>query len=267
MASSPPRSTRTSSCPQGGTDVHAIVTVDVHRRRRGGARRGRRRGRDHHRRHLRLDAGRAGSRRPAGGRGGDRPDPRRHLVRRHRRHRPGRPRLPLPQRRVPDGADGAGRPRRGARRAVRQLLAGGGTAMGTWLRLATPAVRARCRGDPAARDPAHRRQEPERVRAVRCRTAIRSRAGRLPVRLPRGRRRLGRPRAARHRDRAARHRRPRSPRPRSSPPTSRRSCATRWAAASPRRSCGSGRRRARRCCSSARSRPQVEDLTGAPART
>ncbi len=80
--------------PDGGTDVHAIVTVTCSGRRRGRPVRQRRRGRDHHRRHLRLDGRRRRPGRRVRRADRARPDPRRGLVRGHLRQRPGAAGLP-----------------------------------------------------------------------------------------------------------------------------------------------------------------------------
>ena len=230
-------------------------------RRRGGARRGRRRGRDRHHRHLGLDAGRALRGRAAGRVGGDRPDPRRHLVRRHRRHRPGRPRLPVPQRRVPDGPDGAGRPRRGeARRpaaarpaAARRWAPGCGSP-----RSCSSSVPRRPSGTPSCSRTARTRAS----RRVALQEAIRTAQGVFQcdcrgvgadwdVRELRGRR-----------HRPARDRRPRRGARRSWRRPSRRSCATRWGAAWPRRALRVWAPQGAQVLFVRQVAPQVEDLTG-----
>ena len=102
--------------PDGGTDVHAIVTVDLLRRGRGRAVRVGRRRRDRHRRHLRLDGRREHRGRPAGRRGRAGPGARRRVVRGRRRQPPGAPGLPAGGRarmvRM-DAGSRAPRPRRG----------------------------------------------------------------------------------------------------------------------------------------------------------
>ena len=114
--SSPPPSTRTSSCPtEARTSTRSSRSPAAGAGTAGPDRRRRRR-RDHHRRHVRVD-GRSTTMeaRQAGGPGGAGRDRRRHLVRRRRRHRPGRPRLPAGAVGAGHGADGRRDPRRGRR--------------------------------------------------------------------------------------------------------------------------------------------------------
>ena len=108
--------------PDGGTDVHAIVTVDCsgrRHRRPDGLRRGRR---DHHHRHLGLDGAVGDGGRQAGGPGGAGRDRRRHVLRRDLRQRRGLPRLPAGQRGPGDGADERGHPGRGRGRDLEAAL-------------------------------------------------------------------------------------------------------------------------------------------------
>ena len=187
--------------PADATDVHAIVTVTC----QGAGRRRpvRRRRRGDHRRHVGLDVVAA-------------------LQDRRRRARPRRPRStrsstargsrssPATTTRTlvyPDRArHGAGRrdtrgrgqgggpaPRRRRRHRDRQLAAAPPTEL-----FAT------VEADAAPRDPAHRRPERDRDAEPSSRPAIDAAPRRVPVRLPRRRRRLGGQRAARHRVGAAR---------------------------------------------------------------
>ncbi len=113
-----------------------------------------------------------------------------------------------------------------AKRAVRQLLAGGGTAMGTWLRLATQlflAVPAATQRHAILLTDGKNQSESPRM----LQDGDPPGAGRVPVRLPRRRRRLGRARAARSRHRPARHGRPRARARAAGVRRSRSSCATR----------------------------------------
>ena len=105
----------------------------------------------------------------------------------------------------PDGsmAVASERTRAEAKAALRQLRANGGTAIGQWLRLAHQIFQT-SPGHAAARHLAHRRQEPARD-AGRARRRDRPVRGRLPLRLPRRRHRLGGRRAAQDLHRAARH--------------------------------------------------------------
>ena len=149
--------------PDGGTDVNAIVTVTCTGAGAAGqsgagdageiiivdtsGSMGR----------TKIEAAKVGRRR------GHRPDPRRHLVRRGRRHATSLPGVPARPVGRGHGADGPADPLRGAagdrpvplRRRYRDgHLADAGRS----------AVRLGPDAGPAARDPAHRRREPQRVR-------------------------------------------------------------------------------------------------------
>ncbi len=242
--------------PDGGTDVHAIVTI----RCTGAGAAGRTGSGDAGEIVIVDTSGSMGrgehERRQAGGDGRPRPDPRRHLVRCHRRQPQGLPGLPDGADRCRHGADGRPDPGRGATRD--QLLPlptaaprwGPGCSWPAAVRLDRPAR-------PEARDPAHRRREPQRDHRP-ARPGDRQRSpGDFQCDCPRRRRRLeGAPRCAR------------SPRRCWAPSTSSRdprqmdavfaelmrSSMARGVAE--RASCGSGPPRARRCCSSARSPPR-----------
>ena len=148
--------------PDGGTDVNAIVTVTCSGAGDGGPdRRRRRRPRSSsstppgrwastkHRRRAKQAALAALDR-----------DPRRHLVRRDRRH--DQAHLAYPAARGRHGADGRRAPAPRPSGAIGLLPADGGTAMGTWLNLAAALFASVPRRHPAARHPAHRRREPAR---------------------------------------------------------------------------------------------------------
>ena len=238
--------------PDGGTDVNAIVTVTctgAGTAGQSGSGDGRR---DHHRRHLRLDGpgddGRGQGRR-AGGAGRDR---RRHLVRGHRRHRPRDAGLPAGAQRAGPGADGRRRPAQEASAAIGRLrrqrrygdrhLARPGRPVFASVPqvtqrhaiLLTDGENGEQPGQPRRGDqPGHRL---------------------LPVRLPRRRHRLEGRGDPPHRAGAARHRRHHPDARRDAGAVPGDDAGRRWPAASPTPSCGCGRRRAPRCCSSARSR-------------
>ena len=178
--------------PDGGTDVHAIVTVTCTGAGDGrAAGRGRRRPRSSSstpRARWARDEDRG---RQAGRAGGARPDRRRHLVRGDRRQPRGPPAPIPPTAGAGDGADGRRAPAPRPSAAVASFRADGGTAMGTWLDLAARVFATVPGADPAARDPAHRRREPARDARGSSTAAIDGRTGPVPVRLPRRRRRLG----------------------------------------------------------------------------
>ena len=257
--SSPPTSTRTSSCPTAApTCTRSSPSRCTGAGEAGPLGRGRR-GRDHHRRHLRLDGHRQDRGGADGGQGGPGPDPGRHLVRGDRRQ----PRGPLA---YPAAARELGMVRmddstRAAAKAARVLLPrrrrhrDGHLADHGRARL-----RLRARRDPEARHPADRRDEPARD-ARGADRGHRGRPGPVPVRLPRRRRRLGRrPRSAASPPRCS-ARSTSSPAPTDGRGVREADARPRWAAASLGVACGSGPRRAPRSCSSARSSPTVEDIT------
>ncbi|WP_308209753.1 hypothetical protein [Actinomadura madurae] len=120
--------------PAGGREMHAIVSVEARSsgaapgRGRAGAGRG-----DHHDRHVRVDVvpGQDG-RGEAGGAGGGERAARRRALRGGRRREPAADDLPAGERLVV--ADETSR--RNAATAIGRLEAAGGTAIGSWLRLA-----------------------------------------------------------------------------------------------------------------------------------
>ena len=162
--------------PDGGTDVHAIVTVTC----AGAGEAGQSGAGDAGEIVIVDTSGSMGrtkiARRPAGRRGRAGPGARRRLVRGHRREPRGAPGLPAAARRpmVPDG-----RPRharRGQGRDRRLPCPTAGTAMGTWLHAGHPAVRRRPGAGAEARDPADRRHQPARdPRAADARRSRRAR--------------------------------------------------------------------------------------------
>ena len=147
----------------------------------------------------------------------DRRDRRRHLVRGRRGQPPGA-RVVYPPAGGMAQADRS-RPAREAKEAVRHLDPSAAPRSASWLRAADRAVRDRSRPRSATRScspTARTRSEDPRE----LHDAVSRRDRRVPVRLPRRRRRLGRQRAARHRVGAARHRSTSSPSPRRWPQTS-----------------------------------------------
>ena len=135
--------------------------------------------------------------------------------------------------------------------------------MGTWLTLADPALRRRCpalaqRHAILLTDGDNQHETPEQLSA-----AIEAPRGRFQCDCRGVGLRLAGGRGAPDRHGPARQRRPHRRARADGRRLRARSCASRWAAGSPTRRCGCGRRRAPRCCSCARSRPTVEDLTAA----
>ena len=194
--------------PDGGTDVHAIVTGDVHRRRSGRPGRRGRGGRDRHRRHVRLDGSGRDPGRPAGRARGARPGAGRHLVRRHRRQPPGLAGVPAATRARARWPGWTPRPGEAARAAIttfarRRRHRDGHLARGWPSRSSTPCRSATQRHAILLTDGKNQHETPDELTR---RIAGGRRA--LPVRLPRGRRRLGGRRGAPDRHRADGHGRP-----------------------------------------------------------
>ena len=204
--------------PADATDVHAIVTVTCSDAGTAGSV-GRRRGRDHHRRHVGIDGVAA------------------HQDRRRRASAAaaaidaivdgtwfavivGQPRGAAASTRRPAAwCRRASRPAARPRKRCVTSTPAGGTAIGSWLRAAVDAVR-HGRGRATARDPADRRRERDREAGASCSGAIGAADRRVPVRLPRRRRRLGGQRAARASRRRCSDRSTSSPSPRRWPTTS-----------------------------------------------
>ncbi len=237
--------------PDGGTDVNAIVTISC----KGAGTAGQSGSGDAGEIIIVDTSGLDGARDDGRGQGrragGPVRDRRRHLVRHRRGRRPGDAGLPAGDERAGPGADELRDPAGGVRRdrTVRRQRRYGDLHLA---RPRRPDLRVRPAGDPAARAAAHRRREPGAARPPRRGDQPRDRL--LPVRLPRRRHRLAgrrdpadRPGAARHRRHHPEARRDAGPVPgdhaRVDGPRGRR-----------RQAPASGRRRAPRCCSCARSR-------------
>ena len=206
-----PRSSRTSTSPTAAPTCTPSCR-HVHRRRRRRSDRRRRGRRDHHRRHVRIDGvavdqdPRRARRRRAGR---ARRDRRRHLVRSDRR-RQRAPTLAYPHEPGMAPMDDDTRAARQARRSSASTPAAAPRSA-SWLSCATALF---------SRPAATQRHailltdgKNECEHAAVLRGAVEPRRGRLPVRLPRRRRRLGGRGAPPDRDRAARHRSTSSPSP------------------------------------------------------
>ena len=251
--------------PDGGTDVHAIVSVTCTGAGAAGEAEG-----DEAAEIIIVDTSgsmgaRQDHRRPAGRGGRRRPDPSTARGSRSSPARRRRPRLPVPQRGRADGAHGRpapgrprGRPSAGSSPAAarrsgrgcgwpRQLFS---TVPQATQRHAILLTDGKNQSETAealhAGDPAGRRASSSATAAASAPTGTSTSCAASPPAL------LGTvdiiPDPA---DDGRRLRRP--------------SCSRRWAAASPTPSCGCGRRRARRCCSSGRSRRPSR--TSPPRRT